>query len=373
MTQSEQEKKGMNKDGSSASTLTIRHYLMFLIVICIVFAAVSLTIAEPQYAYYAIQKQQNITSILSNSHQSLCETNKSATRFKQQQEIQSETATWHAYCHLASSLPALIMALLVGSWSDKMGRKFALWIPTSGLLFKAAFMSIAMKMEWNIYIFIIPFVVEGFCGTYISLISAAYSFAADLTKLGKTRTFGIVLIEITLGVGVTIGNIGSGYIIKHIGFLNGAILVSGVAIFSGILIFFLPESIQSSQKQNFSSISQKQYIRNAIEFYTKKGPLRWKFLLLATVFAFSALPNIGRVNVQTLYVMNSPFCWNSVLIGWFGSSRAFIQMVVGLGISRLLLKYMSERTLCIVGTISAIFYYLLQAFAINDIMIFLSK
>lgn len=368
MMQSEQEKKDMNKDGSSASTVTIRHYLIVFIVICIVFAAVSLHIAEPQYAYYAIQKQQNITSILSNSRQSLCETNKSAARFKQQQDIQSETATWHAYCHLASSLPALIMALLVGSWSDKMGRKFALWIPTAGFLFKAAFMSIAMKMEWNIYIFIIPFVVEGLCGTYISLITVAYSFAADLTKLGKSRTFGIVLIEITLGIGITIG-----YMIKHIGFLNGAILVSGMAIFSGILIFFLPESIESSQKQNFSSISQKQYIRNAIDFYTKKGPLRWKFLLLAIVFAFSALPNIGRVNVQTLYVMNSPFCWNSVLIGWFGSSRSFIQMVVGLGLSRLLLKYMSERTLCIAGTISAILYYLLQTFAINDIMIFLSK
>jgi hypothetical protein len=31
MTQSEQEKKDMNKDGSSASALTIRHYLMFFI------------------------------------------------------------------------------------------------------------------------------------------------------------------------------------------------------------------------------------------------------------------------------------------------------------------------------------------------------
>jgi hypothetical protein len=31
MTQSEQEKRDMNKDGSSASALTIRHYLMFFI------------------------------------------------------------------------------------------------------------------------------------------------------------------------------------------------------------------------------------------------------------------------------------------------------------------------------------------------------
>ncbi|XP_052077124.1 solute carrier family 46 member 3-like [Mytilus californianus] len=70
--------------------------------------------------------------------------------------------------------------------------------------------------------------------------------------------------------------------------------------------------------------------------------------------------------------MNSPFCWNAVLIGLFGALRSFVQMIVGIGISRLLYKCMSKRAMIILGSISAIGYYMVTAVAINDIMIFIT-
>ncbi|XP_063417698.1 lysosomal proton-coupled steroid conjugate and bile acid symporter SLC46A3-like [Mytilus trossulus] len=354
----------------SVQRLTYRHFLMPLIIILMIYGNVVLGTAETQYGYYAVQRQKNITSVVSASRQSLCEANTSSIRFKQQQEVQSETANWSAYCHLAQSIPVLLMSLLVGSWSDKIGRRTALLVPTIGLIFKAGFFALAIKLEWNIYTLIIAYFVDGLSGMWISLLAASYSFAADLTKYGKSRLFGIVLIEIILGIGVTIGALSSGYVIKYLGFLYGSVLVVGVACLLVLLIIFLPESVQTTEK--LTSISQLEYLKNAISIYTEKDPLRYKYIILAVVFALNVLPSIGRVNVQSLYVMNSPFCWNAVFIGLFGALRSFAQTIVGVGLSRLLYKWMSKRAMIILGSISAILYYLITAVAINDVMLFIS-
>lgn len=350
---------------------TFQHYLIAVIVILIIFGNIALTIAESQYGYYAIQKERNISSVVSASKQSLCEANTSSASFKEQQSIQSETADWYAYCNLATTLPALLMALLVGSWSDRIGRRLALFIPTVGIIVKSAFIAVAIYLDWSVYTLIIAFFLQGLSGTWITIVTISYSYAADLTKYGKNRTFGIVLMEITMGVGVIAGAIGSGYMIKYIGFLYGTILICGITSVGAVLTFFLPESVQKTDK--LTSISQKQYLKNALQFYIKKDPLRWKFQVLAIVFAVTELANLGRVSVHQLYVMNSPFCWSSLQIGYFAAARNFVQMVVGLSLSRLLQKFMSERVMCIAGTVSAIGFYILTTLATNDLMLYFSE
>ncbi|CAC5399623.1 SLC46A3 [Mytilus coruscus] len=348
----------------------IRHFLMPVIIILMTFGNVVMSTAETQFAYYAVQKENNISSVLSAPRQSLCEANKSSPLFKQQQKIQSITANWNAYCHLSQSVPVLLMSLMVGSWSDVIGRRAALFIPTFGLMFKSAFFAIGIKLEWNIYTFVIAFFVDGLCGMWISLLASAYSFTADMTNYGKSRLFGVVFVEITLGVGVALGIFTSGYIIKFLGFLYGSVLMVGVGVLLCFLISFLPESIRSTNK--ITTTTQCEFLKNAVSFYIKESPLRNKYILLAVVFSLQALPNIGRINVYSLYVMNSPFCWNSVLIGLFGGGRSVAQMVVGAALLRPLYKCMSKDAIVVVGSLSAIGYYVLTALATNDIMLFMT-
>ncbi|XP_071128136.1 lysosomal proton-coupled steroid conjugate and bile acid symporter SLC46A3-like [Mytilus edulis] len=350
--------------------LRIRHLLMPVIIILMTFGNVVVSTAETQFAYFAVQKEYNISSVVSASRQSLCEANKSSPLFKQQQKIQSITANWNAYCHLAQSVPVLFMSLMVGSWSDVIGRRAALFIPTFGLIFKSAFFAIGIKLEWNIYTFVIAFFVDGLCGMWISLLASAYSFTADLTNYGKSRMFGVVFVDMTLGVGIALGVFTSGYIIKFLGFLYGSVLMVGVGVLLCFLISLLPESKRSTNK--ISSTTQFEYLKNAVSFYFKKSPTRYKYILLAIVFSFQTLPNIGRINVQSLYVMNTPFCWNSVLIGLFGGVRSVAQTIVGVSLALPLYKCMSKDAMVIIGSLSAIGYYVLTALATNDIMIFMT-
>ncbi|CAC5401829.1 SLC46A1 [Mytilus coruscus] len=350
------------------SKMTRRHYLLYILIVLFVYSYVCTVIVETQYAYYAVERERNVTG--SVSRHASCTANKSTSQFLLQQEIQRVTAQWNAYGHIASALPALIMTILVGSWSDKIGRRVALIIPTLGQIFKCSFLAIAVKLEWNIYYLLIPFFVDGISGTLVAFISAALSTTADLTKYGKTRTFGIVLVEITLGLGVTTANITSGYLIKYTGFVYSVVTCLSVAILVLLLIVFLPETVQS--KKNFQSISQIQYIKNSISFYIQKGPSRWKYIILAASFALSVMPTIGRNNVQIFYLLNSPFCWSSVLIGWFGAARSVSELIIGLGFVRLLRKCMTDRQMLFAGTLSAIGYYILMSSAVNDIMVFLT-
>ncbi|VDI17896.1 Hypothetical predicted protein, partial [Mytilus galloprovincialis] len=298
--------------------LRIRHLLMPVIIILMTFGNVVVSTAETQFAYYAVQKEYNISSVVSESRQSLCEANKSSPLFKQQQKIQSITANWNAYCHLAQSVPVLLMSLMVGSWSDVIGRRAALIIPTFGLIFKSAF------------------------------------FAIDMT----------------LGVGIALGVFASGYIIKFLGFLYGSVLMVGLGVLLCFMISLLPESKRSTNK--ITSTTQFEYLKNALSFYFKKSPTRYKYILLAIVFSFQALPNVGRINVQSLYVMNSPFCWSSVLIGLFGGVRSVAQTIVGVSLAWPLYRCMSKDAMVIVGSLSAIGYYVLTALATNDIMVFMT-
>ncbi|XP_076098381.1 lysosomal proton-coupled steroid conjugate and bile acid symporter SLC46A3-like [Mytilus galloprovincialis] len=348
--------------------MTRQHYLLYVMIALFMYSTVCSVVVETQYAYYAVQRERNVTG--SVSRDTSCTANKSTSQYLLQQEIQRETAQWNAYGHIASAFPALIMTILVGSWSDKIGRRVALIIPILGLIFKCSFLAISVQLEWNIYYLLIPFFVDGIAGTSVGFISAALSFTADLTKYGKTRTFGIVLVEMTLGLGVTTANITSGYLIRYTGFLYSVVACLSVTILTLILIIFLPETVQS--KKNFQSVSQIQYFKNSINFYIHKGPSRWKYIILAASFSLSVMPTIGRNNVQIFYLLNSPYCWSSVLIGWFGAARSVSELIIGLGLVRLLRKCMSERQMLFAGTLSAIGYYTLMSTAVNDIMVFLT-
>ena len=363
--------KDITIDDGGRSKLECKHFFLPVIIIFMLFGTIIMGLADTQYGYYAFQMRQNITSDLSKSKQSLCEVNKTSSEYMLQQDIQSKTAVWNAYCHLAQSVPVVVMAMMVGSWSDKIGRKASLYIPTFGILFKAGFFALGITFNWDIYTFVIPFFVDGLCGTWISLLSAAYSYAADLTKAGKKRLFGIVAVEVILGFGVVVGTFTSGFVFKYLGFLYGSVLVTGICILNCICIFFLQESVSSTSE--IKTISQVQYLKNAVSFYVYEDLQRWKYQILALVFAFNVLPNIGRINIQSLFVMNSPFCWNTVYIGYFGAERAAVQMIVGVGLSPLLYKLMSKKTMVVVGSISQIGYYILTAFATSGTMIFMSK
>ena len=47
------------------------------------------------------------------------------------------------------------------------------------------------------------------------------------------------------------------------------------------------------------------------------------------LFLFITMNNLGKMTVETLFTMNSPFCWNPVEIGIFSGLRILVQNLSG--------------------------------------------
>jgi hypothetical protein len=77
-------------------------------------------------------------------------------------------------------------------------------------------------------------------------------------------------------------------------------------------------------------------------FYLFDGSVlqRCAYVLGLLIFFLITMVDLGKMGVETLYFINSPFCWGSVKIGIFMGARIFVQNVGGVvGLKVCLLFY----------------------------------
>lgn len=81
----------------------------------------------------------------------------------------------------------------------------------------------------------------------------------------------------------------------------------------------------------------------------------------------------ARTSVETLYELNKPFCWNSVLLGWFMGLRIISSYVIGLVLIRVLQCCVSVEFIALIGALSHMGAFILEAFAEESYELFLGK
>ncbi|XP_013406018.1 solute carrier family 46 member 3 [Lingula anatina] len=97
----------------------------------------------------------------------------------------------------------------------------------------------------------------------------------------------------------------------------------------------------------------------------------WKLRMLILILFLIAIPMISST-VDTLYVLNLPFCWTSEKIGWYNAIRIMIiqlASMVGIVLMRKVFK-LSEVTVAMVALLSYISSKIIIAFAQYDYMMY---
>ncbi|CAC5371977.1 SLC46A3 [Mytilus coruscus] len=329
-----------------------------------------------QYSYQAYMKEKYPTSShKSTGGQSACELNTSTTEYKEQVVIQKLTSELNIYCSLATyNVIGVIFTLNLATYSDVYGRKLFFIAPFIGTLLKTLLCTITiyfnLKLEW----IILFFCIEGCTGTWVSTLSMAYSFMADLTQPGKPRTFVIGCFETCLGLAAFITTMLSGYLIKWTdGFFYPA-LISTAMVLTGlvVVIFILPETLHDSKKR--SEVSFIQNMGRVTDVYRKgfsPDGKQWMFIILLFIFMMSNLANIARPQIETLYQLNSPFCWSSVKIGWYGSMRLGLSNVGNLAMIYLFHLCTTDEYIVLASMLTSLVSLTIEGLATNDFMLYL--
>ncbi|XP_061174309.1 lysosomal proton-coupled steroid conjugate and bile acid symporter SLC46A3-like [Saccostrea echinata] len=264
---------------------------------------------------------------------------------------------------LAQGIPLLISAGLFSSLSDSKGRKPFVLVSNIGIFLKALLMCVAVRFQWNIYIFVIFSFIDGCCGSWVTQISLAMAMVSDLTNVGKSRSFLIAMVGFMISMGYASGSFVSGFIIHQLGFTWGLAISSMTGLVPMIILYFIEETLHENKRIRFDCNIQA-YFKNLIQFYIKDDPLnrtstKWRYVLSLSAFVCIVLPRLGSFSVEIYYIMDTPFCFKPVVIGMFQTSKTIVSdSVILLGI-KVLQNKLNDETIALIGSVSSVVSFIM--------------
>ncbi|KAK3583343.1 hypothetical protein CHS0354_038955 [Potamilus streckersoni] len=317
-------------------------------------------------------KSKNLTN--GNDTGSLCSVNTSNPVYETDAYVQSIAAEWILFYSLAGSIPAIFANLILGSWSDSFGRKFLFMVGITGTFIRTTFSSFIIHYKLDFKFFLIGYFVEGVTGLYLAPLQASFAYVADITATGKSRTMGLVALELMMGLALTLASLLGGLLIQHFGYLIPMVTSAGSLVICALIVLtVLPESYIMDRPQKRTSLIST--ISNSFRFYIEEGPrrLKWKYRILLAAYVFHVTSYLGRLGTETLYQLAVPFCWSPEKIGWYGAIRNAGMCLFGLPAVKFLQSCMSDTKIALIGILSYTACFLFTAFATNDTLLWFDK
>ncbi|XP_048736014.2 solute carrier family 46 member 3-like [Ostrea edulis] len=342
--------------------------LFFSIVIC------TYTLNEYGHATFWDIEFPNKT-VSNNTGVSLCDTNTSSQEYQDEQVVQKAVSRWNLYISIALGVPLVLSSLLLTSLSDFMGRRPFLFLGMFGICIKELLMTLAILFKWDVYIFI-PFTcIDGLCGGWVVQLAIAMSVVSDLTSAGKTRSFLIAVFSFVFGVGYSLGTFVCGFVVVLLGYDYSMATACGMAALGFIITCFIPETLSKSERKqhNFSCMGN---IKDILKFYTEEdrnhlGSIRWKYITSIFSFMFVMMGRLGASAIETLYLLDSPFCFNPEIIGIFETAKLCVSEVVILVGIKVMQQCLTDETIAFLGTISAVAGYIVFGIASSTMYLYI--
>ncbi|GFO45138.1 solute carrier family 46 member 3-like [Plakobranchus ocellatus] len=285
-------------------------------------------------------------------------------------QAQSNTARFYVWSMLCSLVPSLFTNLVLGAYSDQIGRRIIFIVPMAGNLIRTSLTCIVAYWGLNVYYILIGSVINGLCGDLAALFMAIFVYTADNTSKGKNRSFLMVFAQAISSMCYYLTQFASGYYIEAKGYVWPMWTGVGALLLSFILcILFIRETLDKSQVQKIGLLPA---IKSIFSFYFEapENPLyrRTDFILLGlAILAYG--PSMG-CNINTMFLMNEPFCWGSRHIGYVKSAFGLGNAILATGLMKLLQMIISDELVAVVSLSASVTNRFVLAFATNDWQIY---
>ena len=329
-----------------------------------------------QYVYQRISEDRGLTIHLGEDISSCgnSDNNVDLEQYNIRKDVQSLTSYIHLGIILSASVPSLFMALLLGAWSDKVGRRIILFLPVVGGLLDTSCTLITMFSRAPLYVLFIGSFINGLCGFFTTMILAVFSYIADITT-EKTRALRLGILEAVAFISGMISHMTSGWWIRHLGFHAPYMFIFVLHLVSFFyIIFFLQESKCDVEKLRIKDLFNKKHIKNVFAVFQRARPdKRWQLYGLVVSSAFMMVSSIGFGSVIVLYTLDIPFCFSPILIGYFLADCMFMQAIGAIFALLILQKILSEILLIQLGISSIVSSLIMIAFIQKKWQMFIGR
>jgi MFS transporter, DHA1 family, tetracycline resistance protein len=243
----------------------------------------------------------------------------------------------------AYAVSQFLFSPILGSLSDRFGRRPVLLISLFGLGVDYIIQGLATSIGWLFF----GRVMAGVMGASIS---TANAYIADISNDdNRARNFGLIGVTFGLGFifGPTLGGMLGGIHLRLPFFV-----AASLAILNWMYGYFvLPESLPPERRESFSfrGLSPLDSLRLIRSYPLVSG--------LAIVFALRTLAQRGLENTWVLYTAKK-FAWDEQTNGWVLGWVGLTALIVQGGLVRPVIKRLGERKTLLVGTaISAVAFF----------------
>jgi PCFT/HCP family folate transporter-like MFS transporter 1/3 len=249
-----------------------------------------------------------------------------------EKSLSEGTSVWQNYLALPS-LFTIFFTLLYGAYSDVVGRRPILLLPSIFGTIKFIINALVIYFNLPLYIFVVSACLETMGGGFYTLSLGVYAYLADSTTAEKLG-LRLAIVDAILTLSFGLSQVGLGFSIRHLGYFYAYLILAGFVLINLIYtVFFVPETIIRDSNKRFQICG---YLKSIwLTFTNTEDQRHVKIGLLILGFLLCNIVIQSESAIQILYVMGPPLCWGTVNIGiYYGASIAMMEItgIVGLAL-----------------------------------------
>lgn len=331
-----------------------------------------------QYVYRRFWQQLTNTTYPISDNTSRCTSNNSSIHHE---EVQRHASLFSLYSDLLSTIPSLVVTLMVVAYSDRGGRKICIIMPLFGtLIYTLTFLTVSY-FELSVYLLIGSSFLSSLFGGLGTFLGGCFAYIADLCEDGPQRTLRMAGLDMMIGLLSGVAAISTGYFLRAAGF-NWPFLTSALCLCLILLyaIFILEETVKRppTDANILDGSPQRTAIKQMVcgvyqMFAGASSKSKIALALLIIIFVSFSFTYMGGTSLITLYELNEPLCWTEIYIGYGAALSTTVFVVSYVGVLAFTRCGVPELLIVLLGILSVASGMVLAAFAKTTPLMFIVR
>ncbi|GAU90173.1 hypothetical protein RvY_02630 [Ramazzottius varieornatus] len=300
--------------------------------------------------------------------------------------VQRTTTSYIMYATLGAAVPGVVFTFLMGSWSDRYGRKTPMAVPCFGYFCQSILLLFVAYFHLHPAYLVASAFLAAMFGGWTMFFMGYNSYVGDHTT-EENRSAVLAIGAGTFGVGVSVGQLTGTALLKHRGFAAPFWLFSAMLFASFVYILLVADEhakfkekpakgLEMSGSMKAGSFFKVKGIRDnwALLRQERTGNRRTYIYLLLGSYFLMIMCLENEFTILQLLVEFPPLSWTILQLGTFSSIQGVVScMAISLMVPVFKKVFkMRDTAIGIVAGLSAIACVFLYAIAVKSWMLYLA-